>query len=170
MNSTAPTSRSPTANNPGFFFPSGATKIKGFETALNGYVTNEWQASLGYAYTDARIVSATSATIVAGKSRSAGAAQPVLAVEQVPVHPDVGRRARRHLLLGFICQLGRHRAGCRASSASTARIYATINKTWRAQLNVENIFDKGYWASADGNNNISPGQPRTFRLSATANF
>ena len=49
-------------------------------------------------------------------------------------------------------------------------IYATINKTWRAQLNVENIFNKGYWASADGNNNLSPGQPRTFRLSATASF
>ena len=30
---------------------------------------------------------------------------------------------------------------------------------WRAQLNVENIFNKGYWASADANNNISPGQP-----------
>ena len=29
------------------------------------------------------------------------------------------------------------------------------------QLNVENIFNKGYWATADGNNNISPGQPRT---------
>ena len=59
---------------------------------------------------------------------------------------------------------------CRASFASTRAIYAKINETWKAQLNVENIFDKGYWASADGNNNISPGQPRTFRLSATASF
>ena len=47
---------------------------------------------------------------------------------------------------------------------------AKINETWRAQLNVENVFNKGYWASADGNNNISPGQPRTFRLSAIAKF
>ena len=39
---------------------------------------------------------------------------------------------------------------------------------WRVQLNVENIFNKGYWATADGNNNISPGQPRTFRLTAIA--
>jgi hypothetical protein len=35
---------------------------------------------------------------------------------------------------------------------------------WRVQLNVENLFSKGYWATADGNNNISPGQSRTFRL------
>ena len=51
-----------------------------------------------------------------------------------------------------------------------AGIYATIDKTWSAQLNIENIFDKGYWASADGNNNLSPGNPRTIRLSATARF
>ena len=42
-----------------------------------------------------------------------------------------------------------------------AAVYAKLNEHWRAQLNVENIFNKGYWASADGNNNISPGQPRT---------
>jgi hypothetical protein len=32
----------------------------------------------------------------------------------------------------------------------------------------ENIFNKGYWATADGNNNISLDQPRTFRLKVTA--
>ncbi|HET7848082.1 MAG TPA: TonB-dependent siderophore receptor, partial [Pseudolabrys sp.] len=51
-----------------------------------------------------------------------------------------------------------------------AGIYADIDKNWRLQLNVENIFNKGYWASADGNNNISPGAPRTFRVSAIARF
>ncbi len=53
-------------NNPGFFFSSGSTLTRGFETALTGYVTDSWQSVLGYAYTDARITSATSATIVAG--------------------------------------------------------------------------------------------------------
>lgn len=51
-----------------------------------------------------------------------------------------------------------------------AGIFAKIDKTWRAQLNVENVFNKGYWASADGNNNITPGQTRTFRVTAIANF
>jgi catecholate siderophore receptor len=41
---------------------------------------------------------------------------------------------------------------------------------WRAQLNIENVFDRRYIATADGNNNITPGSPRVFRLSATANF
>ena len=51
-----------------------------------------------------------------------------------------------------------------------AAVYAKIDETWKVQLNVENIFNKGYWATADGNNNISPGQPRTFRVSAIAKF
>ena len=49
-----------------------------------------------------------------------------------------------------------------------AGVYAQIDATWKAQLNIENIFNKGYWASADGNNNISLAQPRTFRLKVTA--
>ena len=49
-------------------------------------------------------------------------------------------------------------------------LYLKIDETWRAQLNVENLFNKGYWASADGNNNISPGLPRTVRLTAIAKF
>ena len=53
-------------NNPGFFFPSGSTLTRGFEASLVGYVNNEWQSSLAYAYTDAKITSATSTTIVAG--------------------------------------------------------------------------------------------------------
>ena len=51
-----------------------------------------------------------------------------------------------------------------------AAVYLNIDATWKAQLNVENLFNKGYWASADGNNNISPGQSRTFRISARATF
>jgi outer membrane receptor for Fe3+-dicitrate len=38
------------------------------------------------------------------------------------------------------------------------------------RFEVENIFTKGYWASADGNNNISPGQGRTVPLQASYRF
>jgi len=51
-----------------------------------------------------------------------------------------------------------------------AAVYAKLSEQWRMQLNVENIFNKGYWATADGNNNISPGQPRTFRVTAIGRF
>jgi catecholate siderophore receptor len=56
----------PDPNNPGFFLLSGKNHIRGFETELKGYITDEWQSALGYAYTDARVASDTSTTIVKG--------------------------------------------------------------------------------------------------------
>ena len=50
-----------------------------------------------------------------------------------------------------------------------AGIYANIDQNWKAQLTVENLFNTNYWASADGDNNISPGQGRTVRVKAIYN-
>ena len=156
-------------NNPGFFIPSGSTKTKGFETGLTGYVTEAWQSSLGYAYTDARITSDTSATVVAGNR-----------VQLVPYN-TFSFWNKYQIDPMWAAGLGVIYFGDSfASSDDTVRlpgfvrvdaaVYVKINEQWRAQLNVENVFNKGYWASADGNNNISPGQPRTFKVSATAKF
>jgi catecholate siderophore receptor len=40
----------------------------------------------------------------------------------------------------------------------------------RLQLNVENLFDKVYFPTVDGDNNISPGAPRNARLTLTMAF
>jgi catecholate siderophore receptor len=159
----------PDPNNPGFFFPSGANQIRGFESAVTGYVTAEWQTVFGYAYTDARVTSATSPTIVPGNR-----------VQLVPFNQFAWWNkyqidARWAASLGII-----YFSDSFASSDDTVRLpgfwrfdaglFAKIDETWSAQLNVENIFDTGYWATADGNNNISPGQGRTFRLLARARF
>jgi catecholate siderophore receptor len=156
-------------NNPGFFFPSGSTLTRGFETSLVGYVTPAWQSSLAYAYTDARITSATSATIVPGNRVQLVPYNQFAWWNKYQINP-VWAAA-----LGII-----YFSDSYASSDDTVRLpgffrfdaglFATIDEHWRAQLNVENIFNKGYWASADGNNNISPGQGRTIRLKATYRF
>jgi len=153
----------------GLFFPSGSHKIHGFETALTGYVTPDWQTSFGYAYTDARITSDTSTTIVAGNR-----------VQLVPYNQfSLWNKYQFNPVwaaaLGVI-----YFSDSFASSDDTVRlpgfvrvdaaVYAKIDETWKVQLNVENIFNKGYWATSDGNNNNSPGQPRTFRVSAIAKF
>ncbi|HEY2761458.1 MAG TPA: TonB-dependent receptor, partial [Pirellulales bacterium] len=153
----------------GFFLPNGATKVRGFETALNGYVTNDWQAVLGYAYTDARIVSATSTTVVPGNR-----------VQLVPVN-QLSLWNKYQFTPMWAAAIGAiYFSDSFATSDDTVKlpgfvrfdgaIYMKIDKTWKAQLNIENIFNKGYWASADGNNNISPGAPRTVRVSAMASF
>ena len=156
-------------NNPGFFFPSGSTLTRGFEASLVGYVAPAWQSSLAYAYTDARITSATSATIVPGNRVQLVPYNQFAWWNKYQINP-VWAAA-----LGII-----YFSDSYASSDDTVRLpgfvrfdaglFATIDEHWRAQLNVENIFNKGYWASADGNNNISPGQGRTIRLKATYRF
>jgi catecholate siderophore receptor len=153
----------------GVSIPGGSQKVQGFETALTGYITPEWQSVAGYAYTDARITSLSSATIVPGNR-----------VQLVPYNQFSWWNKYQFnptwaAALGVI-----YFSDSFASSDDTVRlpgfvrfdaaVYAQIDKMWRVQLNVENIFNKGYWATADGNNNISPGQPRTVRLTAIARF
>ncbi len=156
-------------NNPGFFVLSGKNRIRGFETELTGYLTPKWQSKLGYAYTDARVTSDTSTSILAGNR-----------IQLVPFHQFSWWNKYQidplwAAALGVI-----YFSDSFATSDDLvklpgfvrfdAAIYRRIDETWRVQLNVENIFNKGYWASADGDNNISPGQPRTFRLMAIAKF
>ena len=159
----------PDPNNAGFFILSGRNSIHGFETALNGYVNPNWQSTLGYAYTDARVTSATSATIVPGNR-----------IQLVPFN-QFSWWNKYQFTPAWAASVGLiYFSDSFASSDDSVKlpgffrvdagVFTKINETWRAQLNIENVFNKGYWASADGNNNITPGQPRTVRLTAFAKF
>ena len=156
----------------GLSIPGGAHLIRGFETALTGYITPDWQAVLGYAYTDARIANDLTAP---------GVAPPIVAGNRVQLVPynQLSLWNKYQFNPTWAAALGViYFSDSFASSDDSVRlpsfvrvdaaVYAKIDEMWRVQLNVENIFDKGYWATADGNNNISPGQPRTFRLTAIA--
>ncbi|HEV7877616.1 TonB-dependent siderophore receptor [Bradyrhizobium sp.] len=161
--------RLPDPNNAGFFILSGATRTRGFEASLTGYVTDAWQITGGYAYTDARIVGSTSPTIVAGNRVGLVPFNTFALWNRYQFNPAWGAG------VGVI-----HYTNFFASSDDTvilpeftrvdAAVYYRFNAMWRAQLNIENVFDRRYIATADGNNNITPGSPRVFRLSATANF
>jgi catecholate siderophore receptor len=165
--------RFPDPNNPGFFILSGQTNTKGFETGVSGAITERWQISGGYSYTDAKIVGATSAAIVPGNR-----------VGLVPYHTFTLWNKYAFVEwfavgAGVISQTDSF-----ASSDDTvllpgwARVDAGIFGKYRFpdgivvnwQVNVENLFGTPYYATADGNNNISPGQPLTVRLSAIARF
>jgi catecholate siderophore receptor len=168
----------PLAIGGGLFAISGSNVIKGFETALTGYVTTDWQTTFGYAYTDARIGSDTNS------STSLNPPPPTIVkgnvVQLVPFNQFSWWNKYQidptwSAALGII-----YFSDSYAASDDTVRLpgfvrfdaalYARINENWRAQLNIENIFNTGYWATADGNNNISPGQGRTVRLKASYRF
>jgi catecholate siderophore receptor len=165
--------RFPDPNNPGFFILSGRTNTKGFETGLVGTITDQWQVSGGYAYTDARIVGATSGTIVPGNR-----------VGLVPYHTFTLWN-KYEFVDWFALGAGIiHQTDSFASSDDTVllpgftRVDAGIFGKYRLrdrtllswQVNVENVFNTAYYATADGNNNITPGSPRAIRGVIRANF
>jgi catecholate siderophore receptor len=51
-----------------------------------------------------------------------------------------------------------------------AAAYYTMNRYLRLQLNVENLFDQQYFATAHSNNNITPGSPRAVRVAVVTGF
>jgi len=159
-------------NRPGFFLATGQTNTKGAEIGANGYVADWWQVAGGYAFTDARIVSGFtngSTPITAGNT-----------VGLVPFNTftlwnkfDVTQAFS--FGVGYIYQTHTF-----ASSDNTVRLpgfsrfdlglFYRVNEFVRAQVNIENLFDRRYIATADGNNNISPGAPRLVRFQIVANF
>ena len=162
-------SRFPDPVNAGFFILSGATKSRGFETSLAGYLTDRWQMTAGYAYTDARIVGATSATIVPGNRVA------LVPYNQFSLWNRYDFNENWGAGLGVIGMSNFY-----ASSDDTVllpaytrvdgAVFYKFDKHLRAQLNVENIFGARYYPTADGNNNITPGSPRAARLSITASY
>jgi catecholate siderophore receptor len=169
--------RLPDPNNPGFFILSGETDTEGFEAGLNGYITDAWQIAGGYAFTDARIASDTSATIKKGNR-----------VGLVPYNTFTlwNRYQFTDLYAAGIGII--HQTDSYASSDDQVvlpgftrvdgAIFGKIDKRYLApgvkemrwQINIENIFGAHYYASADGDNNITPGSPRAIRGSLIANF
>jgi len=124
-----------------------------FEASLNGYITDLWQSQLGYAYTPTPELPRTLRPQAWTARRSLPAIvfswcriQSVRVVEQIPVHPDVERCARHHLFSAIPLQRATTRSGLPGFVRFDAAIYAKIDETWSAQLNIENIFNKGYWA------------------------
>ena len=162
-------SRFPDPVNAGFFILSGATKTRGFETSLAGYLTDSWQMTAGYAYTDARVVGATSATIVPGNRVALVPYNQFSLWNRYDFNDNWGAG------LGVIGMSNFY-----ASSDDTVllpaytrvdgAVFYKFDKNLRAQLNVENIFGARYYPTADANNNITPGSPRAARVSITASY
>jgi catecholate siderophore receptor len=51
-----------------------------------------------------------------------------------------------------------------------AAVFFDVSKNLGLQLNLENIFDKKYFVSANNDNNITPGSPRAAYLSVNFAF
>ena len=139
----------------------------GLELGLNGTLRSGWTVAGGYAYQDGEITQTQSATAKAGARLAQLPKQSLSLWNRVEV--------TSHLALGLGLL---HRSAQFTSTDNSvtlpgysrvdAAIYWRINPHLKAQLNIENLFDVGYFASAHNNNNITPGSPRALKLTLSA--
>jgi catecholate siderophore receptor len=160
--------RSIDPNNPAAIIQTGSQRTDGFEVGLSGAVTRDWSVAGGYSYQDAFITSATAAA-AAGKR-----------VGQVPHHTfSIWNKYQLNRRLGAgLGIISRSDSFVAVDNTVVlpgytkvdAAVYYSFNESWRLQGNVENLFDRRYFANADSNTNITPGAPRALRVGLTARF
>jgi catecholate siderophore receptor len=160
--------RSTDPNDPTRIVQTGSQRTKGFELGAAGIATPKWHIAGAYSYQDAFV---TSATTTARLGAQAG---------QVPhhtfslwnnyqFHPHVAAAlglVSRSAMFATIDNTVKLPGYLRADAA----LFFTLSDRVRLQGNLENIFNKRYFANADSNTNISPGSPRAIRIGLTTSF
>lgn len=144
-------------------------RSKGVELGLTGQLTRNWSVAGGYAYQDAKLTADQSATVKSGARVAQVPKQTLSLWNRVEVNAQLAAA------LGVV-----YRDSIYTSTANTVilpsytrvdgALFYTFGSDYRLQLNVENLFDKKYYASAHGDNNIMPGAPRSYKLSLNAKF
>ena len=144
----------------------GAQRSTGVELGVSGELTDRWQVAGGYVSQRAVLRSATR-TGVAGATVPLVPNHTISLWNRVQLAPAVGvglgvvRQARMFAALD-------DRVTLPAFTRLDAGLFVSLPGRSRLQLNVENLLGTRYFATAQGNNNIMPGAPRTIRLSVTA--
>jgi catecholate siderophore receptor len=146
----------------------GEQRTGGFEAEVSGAVTRAWTVGGGYAYQDARIRSATTAA-------AAGAIVPLVPRHTFTLWNKYQLTSRFGLGLGVA-----HRSDVFAAidnkvtlpgyTKVDAAAYFRLAERWKLQAHFDNLLNARYYLNADGNNNISPGAPRSVKVSLIAAF
>ncbi len=146
-----------------------AQRTRGVELELSGNPSDRWSMTGGYAFQDGTITQSISATVPAGST-----------LAQLPDHSlslwnKYDFSSRWGVGLGIL-----YRSDMFAATDNTVVLPAytrvdaagffTLSPRFRAQLNIENLFDANYYPNAHSNTNITPGAPIAARLSLTTRF
>jgi catecholate siderophore receptor len=144
----------------------GAQRTTGAEFGATGQVTDAWSVVGGLSSQRAEIVHATTAA-------AAGAIVPLVPRTTISLWNKVQLSPMLGTGLGVVRQSSMYAAvdnavTLPAFTRADAALFLGLPGSLRAQLNVENLLDARYFATAQGNNNILPGAGRTVRFSLTA--
>ena len=159
----------PDPNNPAVSILVDGQTSKGFEFGATGQITPQWSIVAAATYIEAEITKNQSATVLAG-NRLANVAENSASVwNRYDFTPKFGAG------LGVIYQGERFAATDNTQVLPSftrvdGALYYAVTDAVDVQLNVENLLDEDYFASANSNNNITPGSPRAFRVALTTRF
>ncbi len=163
--------------NPGFFVNTGQQRTDGVEIGLQGNVTRDWQVYGGYAHLDGRTTKPVSTGTTASVATiiPAGAKLGLVPEDTLSLWNKVRLAGAWSAGLGMI-----HQSSSFATISNAVRLpaftridgalYYDVDKRTRLAFNVENLFDKRYFPTVDGDNNISPGAPRNYRVTLALGF
>jgi catecholate siderophore receptor len=165
-------------SNPTNFIKSGQQLTDGFEIGLQGDVTKDWQVYGGYASLDGRV------TKPLNTGTTTGLAAIVPAGNKLPLVPNKTLSLWNKFQLGAGWGTGVgmvYQGESFAAIDNTVKLpsfarldgavyYAFANGKTRLALNLENILNRKYFPTVDGNNNISPGSPLNARLTLSTSF
>jgi catecholate siderophore receptor len=155
-------------NDPTRIVQTGSQRTTGVELGVNGSLTSRWRVAGGYAWQDAFITSPTTAA----RSRDQVAQVPHRAFS---IWNNVQLLRRLSAGVGLLNR-GEMFAAIDNSvtlpgyTRADAAIFFALTEHMRFQANCENLLDRRYTMNADGNNNISPGAPRSVRAALVARF
>jgi catecholate siderophore receptor len=164
--------------NPGFFVKSGRQRTEGIEVGLQGDVTRYWSVFGGYAHLDGRVLS----PITSGTAATPAGVTP--AGNRIGLVPQntFSLWNKFEMGAGWATGVGViYQSDYYTSFNNTVKVpgfarldgavYYTFNdRKTRLALNLENVLDKKYYPTVDGDNNISPGAPRNARLTLSTAF
>jgi catecholate siderophore receptor len=140
-------------------------RVTGVELGLTGQLTDAWQVTGGYAYQDSEIQ-----TQDFDGNEIAQVPQDSFSLwNRYDFNPQWG------MGMGVIYQTDVFAASDNkvvlpSFTRVDAAVYYSVSPQLSLQLNVENLLNEEYYASAHNNNNITPGAPLALGLSANLSF
>ncbi|MDM8347572.1 TonB-dependent siderophore receptor [Pseudomonas sp. sp1636] len=139
--------------------------VRGVELSLSGHLTEAWQVTGGYAYQNSEMQTPG----FEGNEIAQVPRDSFSLWNRYDFDPQWG------VGLGLIYQsdvfaAADNKVVLPSFTRVDAAVYYTVSPQLRLQLNVENLLNEEYYASAHGNNNIMPGSPLAVGLSGNVAF
>jgi catecholate siderophore receptor len=160
--------RAPSPTDPSITVQTGSQRSTGYELGVSGSVTPAWGIAGAFTRQKAVITSTTA-------NAAPGTTAPLVPASTFSLWNKYQVASRFALGLGVT-----HQTDMYAAISNTVKlpaftrvdggIYFSLPGGVGTQLNLENIFNEKYYPLANGNNNITPGAPRSVRVLVSTRF